>query len=150
MEHRQGTRNVVPDMLSRMDMEEILIDVTSLIDFDSEALRHPDYLNIFDTVEQNKDRLPDLKVCESIVYKRVKVNRDDVENEGECWKIWLPGDLTPGIIQRSHENNTCHGSVAKTLHNVRQYFFWPSMVTQVRQFVSDCSMCKEIKHPNRY
>ncbi|XP_058982088.1 uncharacterized protein LOC131803998 [Musca domestica] len=61
IEHRKGTKNVVPDMLSRLDMEEISVDTTSIIDFDSEEFKNPIYLSLIDTIEQNKDRLPDLK-----------------------------------------------------------------------------------------
>lgn len=37
-----------------------------------------------ETVEHNKDRLPDLRVCEGVVYKRVKFNNTDVDSEDDC------------------------------------------------------------------
>lgn len=76
-------------------------------------------------INQNQDRLPDLKVKDNIVYKKLKFNREG-ENDKNSWKIWLPDDLTMKIINKSHINNTSHG-VLKTLYNVREYFYWPTM-----------------------
>lgn len=56
------------------------------------------------------------------LYTRVKFNSMDVGSEDECWKIWLPEELTKEIMQKSHDSNTSHGGTAKTLQNVRQYF----------------------------
>lgn len=56
-------------MLSRLDMEEIAVDATSIINFDSEEFKKSSYLTLIDTVEQNSNRLPDLKVNDGIVYK---------------------------------------------------------------------------------
>ena len=149
IEHRKGTKNVVPDMLSRLDMEELTFDRTKIINFNSEEFKNEKYLSLIDTIEQNRDRLPDLKVCEGIVYKRVKFNREEVDSEDDCWKIWLPEELTAEVITKSHIQNTSHGGTAKTLFNVREYFYWPSMVKQIQHFVKECDTCKEIKHPKQ-
>lgn len=125
-------------MLSRLDMEEITLERPGIIN--AEEFKNTKYLELIDTIEQNKNRLPDLKVCEGIVYKRVTFNREDVESDDECWRIWLSDVLTKDIIQKSHENNTSHGGTAKTLHNIREYFYWPSMVTQVSDFIKKCDM----------
>lgn len=147
IQHRKGSQNVVPDMLSRLDMEEITLNTTGVIDFNSNEFKNEKYLSLIDTIEQNKNQLPDLKICDGIVYKRVKYNRDDVESENECWRIWVPTELTNEIIRKSHEINTSHGGTAKTLHNIREFFYWPSMATQIKEFVTKCDTCKEIKHP---
>lgn len=147
IEHRKGTQNVVPDMLSRLDMEEITVDNPTILNFDSEAFNKEDYLSLVETIEQNKNRLPDLKICEGVVYKRVKFNTNEVESEEDCWRIWLPDELTHDVIRKSHESNTSHGGIAKTLFNVREFFYWPCMAKQIKEFVGQCDTCKEIKHP---
>lgn len=100
-------------------------------------------------IEQNRKRLPDLKVCEGVVYKRVKFNTEHVENEDEYWKIWLPECLTNEVIKISHENNTPHGGITKTLYNIRKLFYWPSMAKQIKDAISQCDTCKERKHPKQ-
>lgn len=107
------------------------------------------YLGLIDTIEQNKERLPDLKVCEGVIYKRVKFYRDDIESEEECWRIWVPEELTKNIIQKSHEEDTSHGGIAKSLHNIRKFFYWPVMTTHIKEFINNCDTCKEIKHPKQ-
>lgn len=147
LNYRKGVKNVVPDMLSRLDMEELTIVSSPLINFDSEEFKNEQYLSLIDTIEQNNEGLPDLKVIEGIVYKRICFNREDIENE--CWKIWLPNELTKEIIKKSHEDNTSHGGMAKTIHNIRQFFYWPSMTNHIKDYINKCDTCKEIKHPKQ-
>lgn len=149
IEHRKGTKNVVPDTLSRLGMDEIDTDATTFLNFDSEEFNSEKYLNLVDTIEQNKNRLPGIKVSEGIIYKRVKFNNINVECEEECWKIWLPEKLASEILKKSHEKDTCHSGIGKTLHNIRQYFYWPSMATDVKEYIQKCDLCKEIKHPKQ-
>lgn len=148
IEHRKGSKNIVPDMLSRLDMEEITA-INTIIDFNADEFGCSEYRSLIDTIQQNQNRLPDLKVVEDIVYKRVHFNIDEAENEEDCWKIWLPTSLTNEVIKKSHENNTAHGGTSKTLFNVREFFFWPGMVKQIRNFIAECDTCKATKHPKQ-
>lgn len=88
-------------------------------------------------------------MCEGIVYKKVKFNTVEVNSEDDCWKIWLPEELTNEVIKKSHESNTSHGRFVKSLFNIREFFYWPSMAKQIKQFVQDCDTCKEVKHPKQ-
>lgn len=125
----------MPDMLSRLDMEGITVETPLLLDFNSEEFKSEKYLSLIDTIEQDRDKLPDLKVHEGIVYKRVKFHTVEVENEEDCWRIWLPEKLTEGIIRKSHEDNTTHGGIAKTLYNIREYFYWPCMAKEIKEYI---------------
>jgi len=35
------------------------------------------------------------------------------------------------------------------IEKLRRHLFWPGMVTQIRSFVSQCSICKSTKSPNK-
>lgn len=61
-------------------------------------------------------------------------------------KIWLPESLTSKVIENAHLDNTLHGGIAKSLINVREYFYWPEMVRDVKNFVYNCKTCKENKN----
>lgn len=53
------------------------------------------------------------------------------------WRLWLPSGLTEDIISKAHDPpRTAHGGMAKTLHRVRQYFYWPNMTVQIRHYVA--------------
>lgn len=147
IEHRKGTKNIVPDFLSRFDMEELTINDSVIIDLKSEAFKTEKYKKLLDTIRQNQENLPDLKIIDDFVYKRTTFYNGNLEDEDATWKLWMPDELKMNIIIRSHENNTAHGGVAKTLYNIREYFYWPLMNRDVREYIRNCRTCKECKHP---
>jgi len=42
---------------------------------------------------------------------------------------------------------SAHGGIAKTLEIIRRQFYWPGMVTQVREYIRSCVVCKTTKAP---
>lgn len=149
IEHRKGSLNVVPDTLSRFDVDELKINHSfPQIPLTSAELECPEYKDLVRTVSDSGINLPDLKVSDNVVLKRVKFRQGiDGEEEG-LWKVWLPKALTPKAIELAHDV-CCHGGYFKTLSRLREKYFWPSMAREVRQFVSMCDDCKEIKATNQ-
>lgn len=149
IEHRQGSKNVVPDTLSRYDMDEVSTELNSLIDLDSEEFKSDDYLELVATIEKNIEQLPDLKIVDGFVYKRT-LHYDGVPlNEDFAWKLWVPQGLTESLIGKAHNApQVAHGGFHKTLKRLREYFFWPNQSAQVRVFVQRCETCKETKAAN--
>lgn len=149
MEHRKGSLNVVPDALSRFDVDAIELN-SSLpeIDLTSEDFDCPEYKGMLDTVNENKNLLPDIRQSDKVILKRVKF-RQGIDNEEESlWRIWLPKSLTEKVIQLGHEAS-CHGGYFKTLSRIRQKYYWPSMARDVKEFVAHCDDCKIIKPANQ-
>lgn len=149
IEHRKGTSNIVPDFLSRVDMEELVLKENTFIDLESESFKSENYEKLRETVRQNSENLPDLRVIDHFVYKRTSFYNGNMDEEDLTWKLWLPEDLRKEVMIRSHEKNTAHGGVAKTLHNIREYFYWPLMNKNVRELIRNCQTCKECKHPRQ-
>ena len=53
-------------------------------------------------------------------------------------------------IENSHcAPNKCHGGIAKTLERLRSNFYWPSMVVDVKSFISKCEVCQQTKAQNK-
>lgn len=151
IEHRKGSLNVVPDCLSRMEVEELVsTNIFSEIDLDSPEFNDNDYQEIIKTIVENKDCLPDLRLSNNVVLKRVYF-REGVENEEDSlWRIWLPKSLSEKVIRSCHNSDSsCHGGFQKTLSRIRSKYFWPSMVKDVKLFVQNCDICKSIKYPNQ-
>lgn len=149
IEHRKGPQNIVPDTLSRFDVDafEIRGSVPE-IDITSTEFGSTEYNDLKQTVSGNKDSLPDLCVIDERVYKRVNF-RQGIDNEEEnLWRLWLPSSLTRQAIQLGHEASW-HGGYFKTLSRVRQKYYWPSMARDVKIFVSECDVCKTIKAPTQ-
>ena len=87
--------------------------------------------------------MPDLKVHEDLVFKRFFTDFD-FEVESYEWRLWVPESQTDSLIKEAHEPKTCgHGGIGKTVAQLRQKFYWPGMVVQIREFGRKCEVCKE-------
>lgn len=119
IEHRQGTKNIVPDTLSRYSMENLCADVGAFIDLSSEAFKSNDYKELIETVQEKSDNLPDLRVMDKYVHKRTQHYDGIPINEDLSWKLWVPLELTQDIIIKAHcPPQVAHGGFHKTLRRI--------------------------------
>lgn len=70
IEHRQGSKNIVPDILSRYDIDEIVAVVNEFIDLKSPEFKDSTNLDLIACIRENEKLLPDLRVEDEYVYKR--------------------------------------------------------------------------------
>lgn len=83
------------------------------------------------------------------MYIRTQHTGGTAFGEQLAWKLWVPHALTESVINSLHNTViSAHGGMAKTLELIRRNFFWPGMVTQVRDYVRNCDVCKATKAPN--
>lgn len=149
IEHRKGVQNVVPDCLSReSDISEIN-NTMKLVDLNSEHFDSDEYKSLRETVQQNQSRLPDVKVGEKYVYKRVMHRLGQDDEEFDVWRLWIPSALTHDLVFQAHcSSDGLHNGIAKTIHKLRQLYFWPRLGSQVKSFVENCEKCKSTKNSN--
>ncbi|KAI2661364.1 Transposon Tf2-8 polyprotein [Labeo rohita] len=86
------------------------------------------------------------------VDTRVKTALEGVTPPVACPpnRLFVPEELRSEVIQWGHCSNVaCHPGVNRTLHVVKQRFWWPLMARDVRSFVLACSMCGIGKTSNR-
>lgn len=144
IEHRKGSENVVADTLSRY-VEEIETAEIPWLEMETTEFESPEYIDLLESVEKNQDKLPDLRIENGIVFKRTHFEQDDEEMK---WKLWVP--VSSSLIEKAHcPEIVAHGGVTKTLHRLRQFYFWPRMTLQVRKFIRSCTICKESKSTNQ-
>jgi len=161
--HRKGSRNVVPDALSRKYAEDSdsddlttgcpfvheLTDTTE-IDLTSEAFSSDSYLELIKRVQSEPQLFPDIRVCDGFVYKKTEFSSGDPVQEENSWKLWVPAEMTHSLIMRAHEHPLCaHGGLGKTLYRLKTWYFWPKMTKQVRDVILSCEVCKQSKAPNQ-
>ncbi|CAD7089964.1 unnamed protein product [Hermetia illucens] len=155
IKHRKGSQHLVPDSLSRM-YSPAEVDALERsgnnadVDFNSPHFRSANYLQLIERIRENSNKLPDLQVCDGLVYKRTNHASGDEMQEQQAWKLWIPEELTMEVITRAHDHPlSAHGGVGKTLGRLRLWFYWPKMVSQVKDYIRNCETCKTSKASNQ-
>lgn len=71
IQNRKGSQNVA-DTLSRLNVDKVNMFVNGqpIIDLSSKEFQSTEYLELIKNIKKNSDRLPDLKIQYSFIYKR--------------------------------------------------------------------------------
>ncbi|XP_059220346.1 uncharacterized protein LOC131995591 [Stomoxys calcitrans] len=126
-------------MLSRLPtVDEIEID--QVLDFETTEFDSDIYKELREVVKSNQEKLPDLKIIDNMIFKKAHASYEPEIQECQ----WIPETLTHVLIEQAHTNTTAaHGGISKTLHRLKEKYYWPQMVSQVRQYVTNCTVCKK-------
>lgn len=125
VEYRKGSLHIVPDALSRFDVNEIELPSVSLdINLDSEYFSAKEYSDLFQTITENIDKFADTIVSDGFVYHRIHFRKGELCNEESLWRLWLPEQLREHVISVNHNIESCHGGFCKTLCRIREKYFW--------------------------
>jgi len=152
IEHRRGKLNVVPDVLSRVHEEEVdelnCLD-ERLVDVESRHFNSPEYLDLIARIEDCKDLLPDVEVQDGRVFRRAEHAVGEPVHDKYNWKLWIPKEAVAEILKKEHDDPlAAHGGIHKTIERIRQFYFWPGLVPDVKKYVNSCETCKASKAPN--
>jgi len=144
--NRKGTQNVVADTLSRRD--EIVVNeihgLGPMIDMSSKEFMSQEYEELTRRIQDDQSRLTDLRVDSGYIYKRLK----GVEGS-DSWKLWVPSNLRDSVLYRAHDPcGSAHLGMGRMAQKLKQFFFWPGMITQTRSYISNCPTCKSTKGAN--
>lgn len=155
--HRKGSQNIVPDSLSRQfEVDSLFLESTDLelirsftVDFSHPAFQSPEYEELKTHILSNAEQLPDLKISDRLVYHRTQHSSGDDIRDAKIWKLWVLSELRQDLLVSAHEPpNKAHGGMAKTLHRLKERFYWPYMATQVDKYIKSCEKCHSAKSPN--
>lgn len=146
IEHRKGSLNVVPDVLSRVNDSEIAsIEQRPevKIDLESEFFKTKEYRELIERIEANQSKFPDLKTEAGYVYRRAEHSTGQLVHDDHAWKLWVPKELVKDVLYKAHDDPlSSHGGIHKTLQGIRQFYFWPGLVPDVKAYVNACDICK--------
>lgn len=133
IKHRAGKLMVVADAISRatISFNNITVNDTWFEDFLKELIENPDNYSQYYT-ENDK------------IYRKIAWNRN--KNGDDYRELPHPNQIL-NLIKNSHEN-TIHGGIKTTLHDIKQYFWWPDMANDVKSYIKQCTKCSAIKFPN--
>lgn len=157
IEHRKGVLNIVPDSLSRQFcLDALYIEESDssnccpfILDFKDPSFESAEYLDLVSYVLENSAQLPDVTSSEGFVYKRMNHAVGNELLDTNIWKLWIPSALRTDLIKSAHDPpNRAHGGIAKTIHRLKERFYWPYMALDVRTYIKDCEKCQSSKAPN--
>jgi len=96
------------------------------------------------SIQDDQSRLTDLRVDNVYIYKRL----DGVEGS-DSWKLWVSSNLRNSVLYRAHDPcDSAHLGMGRMAQNLKQFFFWPGMITQIHSYISNCPTCKSTKDAN--
>ncbi len=58
----------------------------------------------------------------------------------------VPQELRKAAMQYIHEIETGHMGRHKTILKAEEYFYWPNLKKEVKQFVKECITCQQFKN----
>lgn len=148
IEYRKGSLNIVPDALSR-SFSEAIEEMSFPINLESPDFKSEEYLAKVELVKENQENLPDLKLQDGLVFKRVRFRSENISTEEQCWRLWVPKAMTKEVIRSFHDPPNCsYGGFLKTLTRIKEFFYWPKMHVDIKKFTNGCKVCNESKDLN--
>ena len=149
--HVRGKSNVVADALSRNTVNPICsVPAMQNDQLKDEQRKDPYWAKIIYYLESGDDTmLPSMpfpvtqcKLRDDILVRQLPIK----ETNDSCFKIIIPDTLIHVVLQQHHDAPQAgHPGRDKTLHQIRNKFFWNKMRVDVINHVSNCKSCAQHK-----
>jgi hypothetical protein len=109
-------------------------------------------------IEQSKDRetksiiakinagdlvVSDFEVKHSILYRKLRM-----DDGSFTFRYFVPKGSRLGLLRLYHVDEQCHVGGEKTLHKVREQFWFPRMTSFVKKYIAHCLVCVTTKRPS--
>ena len=139
IKHKKGVTNKVADALSRRNL---LVQSIELESVGIEAMK--------DLYKHDEDFQEIYKVCQTKEGRYNSDFSDFLIQDGLLFKgvqLCIPrGSYRENIIKEKHCGSMSgHFGLDKTLEQVRRFYYWPRMQSDVRRFVESCMVCQKAK-----
>ncbi|CAK1602518.1 unnamed protein product [Parnassius mnemosyne] len=126
IEHRKGKLNVIPDALSRIQVDAIATPATS------DAW----YRHVYEDCQANPRKYPHFMVKDDRLLRYSK-NKYELTNEFN-WKLVVPEEDRLDILKKCHDEPvSAHLGVFKTHKRLSLNYYWPSMYRDVKEYVKN-------------
>ncbi|UYV81543.1 hypothetical protein LAZ67_20001490, partial [Cordylochernes scorpioides] len=147
--YKSGKKHLDADGLSRGPLPEA--------DFDDNY----DSLFFNPVIEDSDEYIENIKRClgdtegkRSIVENFKEENgclyKRNPRPEGRAWLLVVPRVRRRDILKEYHNHMICgHLGVTRTMHRLKDKYFWPSMLKDVVEYVRTCHLCQSRKGSNQ-
>lgn len=131
---RPGSKNIKPDALSRQHQKE-----SDSVASEQECTILPPNLVLATTRWALEQKVMSSTSNASVVPAGCPTH---------C--LFVPSSLRPQVLKWGHSSRlACHPGVTRTAFLIGQRFWWPTMSSDIRAFVSSCPVCARAKVPRR-
>jgi len=142
--YKEGPTNYVPDLLSRqiaaIDVRELSSQELALEQRQDPALQDISSYLSDGTVPKKKPpvSLSDFEMKDGVLYRLLHLPDKIV------YQLCVPERLRDSALKAAHTPPLAmHPGIHRTYENLRNMFYWPNMLRDVRQYVEHCLMCQQ-------
>jgi transposase InsO family protein len=166
IEYKAGRIHHLPDALSRNVPEIENFDHINVLQTQSTTQKY-DYNKIFDSQNVHSEQIKEPR-WESIInfLNGEPVSKTPPRSSLDCFhlennclyyttlyntenfrsRLVLPKSLIDIALYLCHDDKSvAHAGFLKTLFKARKLFYWPNMVTDIKQYVTNCLLCQKRK-----
>ena len=155
LHYKPGKTNVVADGLSRLPQANA-IDTNSLSETTRKTIKKKylcdsDFKNIYEDLENNKEPPAELRHK----YKHYKLINNllvysVIPEDNDTERLCVPkGKIRKQILYDNHDSITAgHVGYLRTYDLIHRYYYWPSMIKEIKNYVIRCHQCQINKTNN--
>lgn len=133
--HCPGSENKISDALSRAIDEVVVVGDSEYEELKKKIMNDPNFN-------------PNLKIDNDVLYKACKIVDITTGLKRVQWKVFVPLNRRLELIRKYHDELT-HQGATKTMKRLQQFYTWPRMGVEVKEYVKKCDVCKRAKAPNK-
>ncbi|XP_069191852.1 uncharacterized protein [Procambarus clarkii] len=108
----------------------------------------PSLTPLFFQAETQPDSIPGFFLENELLYRRYRPSK---LKEDDDWanveQLVIPTSIRPDILHLAH-GALSHYDFNKTYHGIRQDYYWPGMVKDVKKYLQQCHICQMAGKPN--
>ncbi|KAH0820498.1 hypothetical protein GEV33_002293 [Tenebrio molitor] len=128
VEYRKGKHVAHVDYLSRNPPNTVLADRETK--------------SIIAKINAGDPVVSDFEVKHSILYRKLRM-----DDGSFTFRYFVPKGSRLGLLRLYHDEQ-CHVGGEKTLHKVREQFWFPRMTSFVKKYIAHCLVCVTTKRPS--
>ncbi|KAH0811885.1 hypothetical protein GEV33_010906 [Tenebrio molitor] len=144
VEYRKGKHVAHVDYLSRNPPNTVLA-VNPIAEgtwLEMEQSKDRETKSIIARINAGDPVVSDFEVKHSILYRKLRMDDGFV-----TFRYFVPKGSRLGLLRLYHDEQ-CHVGGEKTLHKVREQFWFPRMTSFVKKYIAHCLVCVTTKRPS--
>jgi transposase InsO family protein len=152
--YRKGADNAGPDALSRNPVDALEVTSSDMVELQSQDSLIESVRRFMKTGELPREKEEARRVERyaegSFFESNVLYYLLQRKGAEPARALWTPTVIRKKLIHGRHAGRFAgHGGMEKTLQRLQEEYYWPGMVSDVQEFVTNCVTCRRAKNPSK-